>query len=38
MYSYWQSYYSPYHNPYVNYDLSVRNYRISKNENFLKGY
>lgn len=38
MYSYWQSYYSPYHNPYVNYDVSIRNYRISKNENFLKGY
>ncbi|MGQ0519278.1 acetylglutamate kinase, partial [Bacillus sp. D-CC] len=31
MYTYWQSYYSPYHNPYVNFDVSVRNYRISKN-------
>ncbi len=38
MYPYWQSYYSPYHNPYVQFDTSVRNYRISKNENFLKGY
>lgn len=38
MYTYWQSYYSPYHNPYVHFDTSVRNFRISKNENFLKGY
>ena len=38
MYSYWQSYYSPYHNHYLHFDTSVRNYRISKNENFLKGY
>ncbi|MCW9132337.1 acetylglutamate kinase [Bacillus paramycoides] len=38
MYTYWQSYYSPPHNPYGNFDLLTRNYRISKNENFLKGY
>ncbi|EJR54979.1 hypothetical protein IIM_01919 [Bacillus cereus VD107] len=38
MYTYWQSYYSHPHNPYVNFDLLTRNYRISKNENFLKGY
>ncbi|MED0981130.1 acetylglutamate kinase [Bacillus paramycoides] len=38
MYTYWQSYYSPTHSPYGNFDLLTRNYRISKNENFLKGY
>ena len=36
MYPYWQSY-SPYHNPYVQFDTSVRNYRISKTRIF-KGY
>lgn len=29
---------TPYHNHYLHFDTSVRNYRISKNENFLKGY
>ncbi|MEH6933186.1 MULTISPECIES: acetylglutamate kinase [Bacillus] len=38
MYTYWQSYYSPYHINNGNFDSFVRNYRVSKNENFLKGY
>ncbi|QWG63986.1 acetylglutamate kinase [Bacillus mycoides] len=38
MYTYWQSYYSPYHITNGNFDSFVRNYRVSKNENFLKGY
>ncbi|KFM99684.1 acetylglutamate kinase [Bacillus clarus] len=38
MYPYWQSYYYPYDTPYVNWDLSIRNYRVSKNEAFLQGY
>ncbi|WP_212935859.1 acetylglutamate kinase [Bacillus hominis] len=38
MYTYWQSYYYPYHITNGNFDSFVRNYRVSKNENFLKGY
>ena len=38
MYTYWQSYYSPYHITNGSFDSFVRSYRISKNENFLKGY
>ncbi|PGV60300.1 acetylglutamate kinase [Bacillus cereus] len=38
MYTYWQSYYSPSHITNGNLDSFVRNYRVSKNENFLKGY